>query len=264
MHCLCASGPPTTSSSLTLPSVRLADAGKYTVNVSNAYGFAVSPPTLVILRNQQHKCSITSTVSATRGFVIGQRVTFNGLATDVEDGSLKASAFRWRVTVHRGGGDSPALGAPLPLSPAQASSSAGSKSVSVVVSDSVVGSSVLQAANLSLCASLNVTDAGGSTSTAVVCVPARVCVVTVAARPVGAAVPFTIDGRSVVTPYTFETVVGATHSLYAPPRQDITLSDGSIARAAFNGWSTGARASTIRMAVPAAKQATVALNYKRL
>jgi len=90
------------ASSLTLASVQLEDnLAEFTVQVSDANGSnqLSDVATLTVSANNAPTVSITQPVSDTL-YIAGEQYTFSGTATDIEDGDLDASAFKWEIVFH--------------------------------------------------------------------------------------------------------------------------------------------------------------------
>lgn len=90
-----------TSTTYTLQSTAAADTGAtFRAVVNNDFGSATSnSATLTVLTNSAPTGSISSPTAGTR-YRGGQTFTFAGAGSDVEDGTLPASAFTWRVDFH--------------------------------------------------------------------------------------------------------------------------------------------------------------------
>lgn len=82
-------------------SVQAADAGQYSVDVSNSYGNALSnSATLTVTAaNSKPTATIISPLTGAT-YRNGDVINFSGNGTDPEDGTLPASAFEWIVEFH--------------------------------------------------------------------------------------------------------------------------------------------------------------------
>jgi glucose/arabinose dehydrogenase len=85
-----------TSTTYTIPTVTAANAGSYTVTATNSYGSATSTAaTLTVLAYNAPPVATIITPAAGLTYYAGQTIAFSGSASDAEDGSLPASAFKW-------------------------------------------------------------------------------------------------------------------------------------------------------------------------
>jgi len=93
--------PGQTSASLTLPSVALVDASsRFRVRVSNAYGSVLSNEAVLTVRRDTAPVATIVLPGEGMRYAAGDVITFEGLGTDAEDGTLPDSAFTWRVDFH--------------------------------------------------------------------------------------------------------------------------------------------------------------------
>lgn len=93
--------PGAESASYTIASVLPANAGDYTVVVSNTHGDVTSDAaTLAVTAfNSRPEVTITSPANGI-SFKAGETFTFTGQATDAEEGVLGESSLSWRVDLH--------------------------------------------------------------------------------------------------------------------------------------------------------------------
>jgi glucose/arabinose dehydrogenase len=90
-----------TSPTYTIPNVQPADAGQYSVVVTNSAG-TVTSNNATLTVTQPNTLPVATITSPTNGalFRSGNVISFSGSATDAEDGTLPGSAFEWWVDFH--------------------------------------------------------------------------------------------------------------------------------------------------------------------
>lgn len=89
-----------TGASLTIENADPADGGNYSVTVYNAAGDATSNvATLTVIENTIPVAEILTPISGAT-YVAGTSIEFSGTGTDTEDGTLAATAFRWKINFH--------------------------------------------------------------------------------------------------------------------------------------------------------------------
>lgn len=90
-----------TSSTYSIASATLADAGNYSATVTNSFGNATSNNAVLTVNpaNTVPVARITSPVNGVK-FTVLDQINFSGTATDQEDGTLPASAYTWEVRQH--------------------------------------------------------------------------------------------------------------------------------------------------------------------
>jgi glucose/arabinose dehydrogenase len=95
--------PGATTTSFSLPSVALLDAGaEFQLVATNGFGSTASSAAVLNVTTNQAPAA-TITVDSPRAlFFAGDLVQFSGTADDPEDGPLDAAAFTWRVDFHHG------------------------------------------------------------------------------------------------------------------------------------------------------------------
>lgn len=90
-----------TASSYSIAAVALADAGNYRAVVSNSFGSVTSQAaTLTVTPFNANPVAQILTPINNSMYRAGDIISFSGVGTDVEDGSLPASAFVWWVDFH--------------------------------------------------------------------------------------------------------------------------------------------------------------------
>lgn len=90
-----------TSSTYTIASVVAADAGNYSVEVSNSISSVISNEAGLVVRPPNTK-PVADILTPTTGttYIAGTTISFSGTATDAEDGTLAANAYTWAINFH--------------------------------------------------------------------------------------------------------------------------------------------------------------------
>ena len=213
--------PGATAASYTLTSVTASDNGaRFRARVTNAAGSAVSnEATLTVTSNQPPVATISQPVAGSL-YSAGQKVSYAGSGSDVEDGSLSASAFTWKIDFHHATHIHPFL---APTS--------GATSGSFV--PSTVGHTE---ADVWYRIYLTVRDSGGLTTTVFRDVQPRTVQLTFATSPAG--LSLRLDGQPRATPLTVTGVVGVQRTLEAPSPQTVGNKTHVFVR-----WSDGGASS---------------------
>lgn len=210
-----------TSATYTIAAVTPSDNGAtFRVNVSNDFGSATSnAATLTVTGGSAPSATITAPTAGTlyRG---GQTFSFAGSASDPEDGTLPPSAFTWRVDFHHDTHSHPFV---PPTS--------GVTNGTFTIPDRGETS-----ANVWYRIVLTVRDSSGLTTTRTLDLQPRTSVVRIESNP--NALPLTLDGQPITTPYSFTGVEGIIRTLNAPARVD---ANGSTYD--FVSWSDGGQAT---------------------
>jgi glucose/arabinose dehydrogenase len=225
-----------TSATYTLQTTTLGDSGaQFRAVVTNASGSATSnAATLTVVANQPP----VPTITAPAQYSAGTTLNFSGSATDPEDGTVPAARFTWLIEFHHGGHTHPAFG------PATGSTSG---SYAIPPADHTE-------TNVFYRIHLTVTDSAGQTATTFRDVQPRIVTLTLASTPSGA--NLTLDGPTVLAPYTFTSVVGVQRVIAAP----LTRTVGNKTYD-FIGWSDGGALSHT-ITTPSTNQ-TITANYQR-
>lgn len=93
--------PGATAIEFTINSVATADAGQYSVSVSNSFGSVVSnTAALTILGQNEAPVPTILTPLAGAMYRGGELLQFSGTATDAEDGTVPASRLSWQFVFH--------------------------------------------------------------------------------------------------------------------------------------------------------------------
>jgi glucose/arabinose dehydrogenase len=201
----------------TIPDVTPADAGDYSVVVTNVAGSATSnDATLTVTTPNQNPDGtiITPTIGANYGG--GDVINFSGSATDPESGTLGASAFTWYVTFYHDAHTHPGPSAP-----------SGVTSGSFTIPNSGETS-----ANVFYRLFLVVTDPQGVTDTSFTDIVPRTSSITINTNPQGLGI--TLDGQPFTAPLTVSSVEGILRTIGTPSPQ--SLAGTSYA---FSNWSQG-------------------------
>ncbi|MBK5297311.1 MAG: hypothetical protein JJE40_09140 [Vicinamibacteria bacterium] len=171
-------------------------------------------------------------------YTAGTTLSYSGSATDPEDTTVPAARFTWRIDFHHDAHTHPFYG---PVT--------GATSGSVAIP--AVGHTE---ASVWYRVYLTVADSAGQTATTFRDVQPRKVNVTLASNPPGATL--TLDGPTVIAPYTFAGVVGVQRVIGAP--STITVGNKIYD---FTGWSDGG-AQTHTITTPTSNQ-TITASYKR-
>jgi YD repeat-containing protein len=187
---------PTASRTYTTPkvyntAVRVTDPGGLSDTASKRIFAGTTPPTPTI-----------ATPSANFSWAVGDMITFNGSATDAEDGALPASALNWQVILHH----CPTIDN---CHEHQLSSYNG------VTGGSFDGPDHEYPAYLEL--RLTATDSTGATTTASRRLNPQVSTLTVETSPPG--LTATLSGKSGPTPFTTQAIVGSRLTLSSAQTQ---------------------------------------------
>ncbi|MES2775594.1 MAG: PQQ-dependent sugar dehydrogenase [Bacteroidota bacterium] len=195
-----------TSSTYTIPNVTTANAGSYTVTVSNSFGSVTSTAaTLTVLAYNAPPVATIITPAAGLTYSAGQIINFSGSATDAEDGALPASALRWGMffdhTDHT-----------HDLTPTGLA--VGSKTGSFTT---LTGNEIDTIVSYRLV--LTVTDSNGLTDTASVSVLPQLSRISFVTQPAGLMVY--VNGKPQTTPFTTSGVKGITFAMGADQIQTV-------------------------------------------
>jgi Glucose / Sorbosone dehydrogenase/Immunoglobulin I-set domain len=210
-----------TSASYTTPPAVLADNNTtYRCRVTNSFATATSNS--AVLTVTTNSPPVPTIVTPARGarYSAGTTLSFSGSGTDPENGTLPASAFRWRIDFHHDTHTHPAM-----------PDTTGIRSGTFAIPNS--GET---AANVWYRVYLTVTDLGGLAATTFVDVRPNTVVLTLATNPSGLRV--TLDGQPVATPMNVTSVVGIVRTLGVVS----PLAAGGTTYQ-FRSWSDGGAAS---------------------
>ncbi len=215
-----------TAATYTIASATSANAGTYSVVVSNSSGNATSNnATLTVTSpNQSPVATITAPVSGAT-YAAGEIINFTGTGTDPEDGTLAANVFNWYVIFYHSTHTHPGPSAP-----------SGVKSGSFTIPNT--GET---AANVMYRLYLVVTDTQGAKDTTYTDILPRTSTITLNTNPQGLAV--TLDGQPFTAPLSVTSVVGMLRTIGTTSPQ----TSGSTYN--FSSWSQGG-AQTQTFATP--------------
>ncbi|QOV89161.1 PQQ-dependent sugar dehydrogenase [Humisphaera borealis] len=206
--------------------VAAADNGAlFRVVVSNANGSTASNAVALTAVSNQYPTPTIGAPAATLKYVAGQSISFSGIGTDPEDGTVPASRMSWSVVFYHDTHSHPFI-----------DSIPGVSSGSFVVP--AVGET---AANVWYRIFLTTTDSGGlsrTTSRDIFPVKSEVTINASVGGVVTSGFALTLDGSPITSGKVFTGVAGIARSLGAPAAQLI----GGI-RYDFVGWSDGGAAS---------------------
>jgi glucose/arabinose dehydrogenase len=214
--------PGANSASYTVTNPTLLDNGaQFRVIVSNSFGtLPSSVATLTVLNNHLPDATIETPVAGTT-FVVGTPISFSGSASDMEDGTLGASAFAWEIRYTTGQVTRPPI---LNLSGVT-----GGQFVPEVTP-------AHRGTDVTYEIVLRVTDSAGGVRTVIRVLQPVISNVTLATNVPGLTVEW--DGSPFASNYTFASIVGREWSIGAPPSQVL---DGQTYE--FQNWSDGGAAT---------------------
>lgn len=221
------------SSTATNPSHSYAANGVYdaTVTVNDGRGqpnsTATSDPVRIVVGNRPPVPTIAAPAPGTR-YDAGDTITYQGAATDPEDGALPPSAYTWTVVFHHDTHTHPHLG---PVQGAASGSFA-------IPTDGEESTNVFYRIHMDVKDSgAPLGAAGVLASSSFVDVVPNVATITVAASPAGRGLSLAVDGTAAVAPWSKPSVVGFTRRLTAPSPQ---VANGITWE--FVSWSDGGAA----------------------
>ena len=223
-----------TTSTAASPTHTYSTAGVYTVRltVSDGATSTFAPPITVTAGSSPQATIVGPADGST--FRAGQVITFTGDGTDPDDGTLPASAFAWSIDFLHDGH----------VHPVQ--TLVGVKGGSFTIPTSGHDFS----GNTRYRISLTVTDSNGLTDTTSVVVWPEKVSLTFGTAP-AAGLTLYLDGIAKTAPFTYDTLIGFSHTIEA---RDQTVGGNSYT---FSAWSDGgARSHTVT--VPATAQSYTA------
>ena len=228
------------SASYTTPPVVSGDNGSFfQCYISNAFGNALSDAaTLTVASNTPPTGTILTPVAGTF-YSGGQTISFSGSGTDLQDGTLLASAFTWTVNFHHADHTHPVL---LPTS----GITAGSFNIPTTGETATTVFYRIE---------LKVRDSAGLEHLTTRDVLPRTVTLSLATSAGG--LGLTLDGQPVTATYSFTAVVGMLRSIGAPTPQ--VRSNGTYD---FASWSDGG-AATHTITVPLSNTTYTATFTKR-
>ena len=208
-----------TAEDYTLTAVQSDNGARFRAIVSNDSGSVTSNEAVLTVSANQAPTGTISQPAAGALYSGGSVINYSGTATDPEQGTLPASAFTWRVDFHHDVHTHPFI-APT--------TGAASGSFTIPTTGHTES-------NVWYRVYLTVQDSNGLTHTTYRDVMPRVVRLTLATNPAG--LQLNLDGQPVVTPYSFDTVVGVVRDLEATTPQ---TSGGTTY--GFVSWSDGGSA----------------------
>jgi glucose/arabinose dehydrogenase len=210
-----------TASVYQTPPATLADNNStYRAVVTNSFGSSTSnAATLGVTSNTPPVATIVTPAVGTK-YTAGTTISFSGSGTDAENGTLPASAFRWRIDFHHDSHTHPAM----------------ADTVGITSGTFAIPNSGETSANVWYRVYLTVTDSGGLSSTTFIDVQPNKSTITLTTMPAGLQV--TLDGQPVTTPVNVSSVVGIVRTLGVVTPQ---TSGGNSYQ--FGSWSDGGAAT---------------------
>ena len=207
--------PGATSSTYTTPPVQASEHGDiFQCVATNPFGSTPSDTaSLFVTSNSPPAGTITSPAAGSM-YSAGDTITFSGNGTDIQDGTLPATNFTWRVDFHHDTHFHPFM-----------ADTSGTKSGTFVIPRTGETS-----ANVWYRIHLTVKDSGNLTHSSFVDIRPRTVTITLQTAPTG--FQLTLDGQPVSAPHSFVGVVGMFRTIGAPPTQ--TRTNGTYD---FTSWS---------------------------
>jgi glucose/arabinose dehydrogenase len=206
-------------SSLTLNNLKLSDDGaEFTVRVSNGHGAVVSSPAKLRVVDLQNNAPIGTIITPAPDLFVnaGTTINYEATATDKQDGDLPDTAFTWEVVAHHKTHTHPFI-------PPKSGMKKGSFNIPTRVETS---------GDVWFRLHLTVTDSEGLTHKSFRDIKLRKSNFVLTSNPSG--LKLRIDGQTVVTPVTIESVVGMPRTIEAISPQSL---DGI--QWTFQSWSDG-------------------------
>jgi len=205
------------SSSYTISSVNTADAGTYSVVVSNSFGSTTSNnATLTVTAANQYPSAVINSPNNNSTYAAGTNISYTGSATDPEDGTLGAASFEWYVTFHHSTHTHPGPTA----------------SDGVTSGTFSIPNSGETAVNVFYRLYLVVTDSQGARDTAFIDILPRTTLITINTNPPNFQI--LLDGQPFNTPYQVASVEGMIRTIGINSPQ---MSGGNSY--VFSSWSDG-------------------------
>ncbi len=206
------------SSTYTIASAAPADAGNYSVVVTNSAGSATSNnAALTVTSPNQVPVATINAPMAGALYTAGTSVSFTGTGNDNEDGILGAGAFEWYVMFHHDTHTHPGPSAPDGVS---------SGSFSIPNTGET-------AASVFYRLYLVVTDSQGAKDTSYTDILPRTSTITLNTNPQGLSV--TLDGQPFTAPFTVTSVEGMLRTIGATSPQTIN----NALTYNYSSWSQG-------------------------
>ncbi len=203
--------------SYTINAVTPANAGTYSAVVSNAAGNTTSNnATLTVTQPNQAPVATITAPAPGAVYTAGNVINFSGTASDPEDGTLAAAAFKWYVIFHHSTHTHPGPSAPS----------------GVASGTFTIPNTGETAANVFYRLYLVVTDSKGATDTAYTDILPSTSIITFNTNPQG--LQITLDGQPFTTPLTVTSVEGMLRTMGTASPQ--TLNGTTYT---FSNWSQG-------------------------
>jgi glucose/arabinose dehydrogenase/chitodextrinase len=210
-----------TASRYTIASVALADEGaRFRAVVTNDFGDAISDEAILTVTTNQPPSATITEPAAGALYSAGEVITFAGTGTDPEDGFLPPAGFTWQVDFHHADHHHPFI-------PPTAGATGGSFTIPTSGETS---------ADVWYRLYLTVRDSDGAIHTTYRDLLPRTSRITLASNPSG--LQLELDGQPMVTPFSFDSVVGLVRNLVAVSPQSV---DG--VPWTFDAWSDGGSAA---------------------
>ena len=194
-------------------------AGPYTATLTVSDGRGGTDTATVNISAGTPPVGTISTPAAGTKYDAGDTISFSGSATDLQDGTLPATAFKWVIMLHHNTHTHPF-----------------EEFDGVTTGSFTIPTSGETDDNVWYRIYLTVTDSSGLSTTTTRDVTPNKSTVTLSSKPEGLQV--NLDGQPKTTPFTFVGVVGMSRTLQAPSSQDLNGQTYS-----FQSWSDGGEPS---------------------
>jgi glucose/arabinose dehydrogenase len=212
--------PGGNAATLNFTNVQAADAGTYSVVVSNSHGTVTSDPASLAVTafNANPVATINSPANGST-YRHGDQINFSGNGTDPEDGTLSASKFSWIIEFHHLQHIHPGPGIPAGVTGGTFNTAYGEPSADVFFRIKLI-----------------VEDAQGLTDTDYVDIFPVKSMLSLSSEPSGMSI--LLDGQPFTTPYSVEAVSGMTRTIQAVSPQP--YNDTNYV---FSHWLSGGAAT---------------------
>ncbi|MBC8111963.1 MAG: PQQ-dependent sugar dehydrogenase [Verrucomicrobia bacterium] len=216
-----------TSPVYVISNVQLADNGaRFKCIVTNSLGLVTSNEALLTVNTNKAPTAIIDLPLTSTTFKFGDVITFSGSGADPEEGAVPASRMTWWVDFHHDTHTHPGL-------PTTSGINSGTFTCNLDETSD----------NIWVRIYLKVTDSQGASNTIYHEIFPQKVKITLNTIPSG--IPFNLDGGTVNTNYTFNSVKKVVRNLVAPP----SFSTGGNTYL-FKGWSNGLLTPSLALTTP--------------
>ena len=198
------------------------DLARFKVEISSGQQSIRTESAVLRITNNTVPVPTISFGGAGGGYRAGQTITFNGSATDAEDGTIPESNLRWQIRLNHDDHDHTLVNSVI--------GSNGSFAVPPAIETST---------NVWVTLYLTATDSDGTSSTVTQRIDPRIVTITLDSDPDGLQLELDADSRT--APFTFQSVSGVVREISAPAQQDVGGTEHT-----FDSWSDGLGRSAAR------------------